>query len=119
LKERECRDFLEDILRYMRYAENFVKGYSFEEFAEDEKTIIALVKCIEVVGEASKRIPEEVRREYPAVPWRDMAGIRDRLVHGYFSVDRGIIWKTATEEFPEIRPHIEAILKDIDSRQGS
>jgi uncharacterized protein with HEPN domain len=63
-----------------------LKGYSFEEFAEDEKTIIALVKCIEVVGEASKRVPEEVRSKYPAVPWRDMAGIRYRLVHGDFSV---------------------------------
>jgi uncharacterized protein with HEPN domain len=118
LKERDSRDFLEDILRYMRYAENFVEGYSFEEFAEDEKTIIALVKCIEVVGEASKRIPEDVRSKYPTIPWRDMTGIRDRLVHGYFSVDMSIIWKTATEEFPEIKPQIEAILKDIDSRKG-
>jgi uncharacterized protein with HEPN domain len=115
LKERDFRDFLDDILRYMRYAENFVEGYSFEDFAEDDKTIIALAKCIEVVGEASKRVPEEVRSKYPAIPWRNMAGIRDRLDHGYFSVDMNIIWKTATEEFPEIRPQIEAILKDINS----
>jgi uncharacterized protein with HEPN domain len=78
-----------------------------------------LVKCIEVVGEVSKRVPEDVKSKYPAVPWRDMAWIRDRLVHGYFSVDLGIIWKTATEELPEIRPQIEAILKDINSQQES
>jgi uncharacterized protein with HEPN domain len=73
-----------------------------------------VTKCIEIVGEATKQIPDSIREKYPEVPWRDMAGIRDRLVHGYFKVNLEIVWMTVTSEFPEVRPMMENVLADID-----
>ena len=63
------------------------RGYGFDEFANDPKTVIAVTKCIEVVGEATKHIPDSFKTKYQEIPWRDMAGMRDRLVHGCFTGD--------------------------------
>ena len=73
-----------------------------------------MTKCIEIVGEATKQIPDSIREKYPEVPWRDLAGIRDRLVHGYFKVNLEIVWMTVTSEFPELRLMMENVLADID-----
>ena len=78
------------------------------------KTVLSVTKCIEVVGEAKKHIPDSIREKYPDIPWNDLAGIRNRLVSGYFKVNPEIIWTTVTREFPEIRPKIERVSKDID-----
>jgi uncharacterized protein with HEPN domain len=83
----------------------------FEIFLEDEKTRYSVICALEIVGEAVKKVPTAVRQRNPQVPWKDMAGMRDRLIHGYFGVDNEIVWKTATEFAPEIRSEIEAILK--------
>jgi uncharacterized protein with HEPN domain len=116
MKERDHRDYLHDILHYMSAVEKFTAGMSFDEFAEDEKTIYAVVRGIEVVGEATKHIPNSIRSKYPMIPWKDMAGIRDRVIHGYFVVDLEIIWKTATEEFPELKPEIKRIVSHLPSK---
>jgi len=73
-----------------------------------------VTKCIEVVGEATKHIPDSIREKYPDIPWNDLAGIRDRLVHGYCKVNLVIVWTTVTQEFPELRPKMEKVLNDID-----
>jgi uncharacterized protein with HEPN domain len=71
-------------------------------------------KCIVIVGEATKQIPDSIREKYPEIPWRDMAGIKDRLVHGYFKVNLEIVWITAAIEFPELRPTMQNVLADVD-----
>ncbi|MEI8002935.1 MAG: HepT-like ribonuclease domain-containing protein [Methanothrix sp.] len=71
-----------------------------------------MTKCIEIVGEATKHIPSSIREKYPEVPWREMAGIRDRLVHGYFKVNLEIVWMTVTMEFSELRPMMKNALED-------
>ncbi len=114
MKERDCRSYIEDIIDHMNYAESFIKYMTFEEFVSDRKTILSVTKCIEVVGEATKHVPESIRERHIEIPWKEMAGIRDRLVHGYFKVNLEIVWITVTEEFPALRPMIEEVLNDID-----
>ena len=114
MKEWDYGSYFEDIIEHMKYAEEFIKCMTFEEFANDKKTVLSVTKCIEIVGEATKHIPDSIREKYPEIPWRDMAGIRDRLVHGYFKVNLEIVWVTVAMEFPEIRPMMENVLLEAD-----
>jgi uncharacterized protein with HEPN domain len=110
-RERKYVDFLQDVVDNLEKAERFVEGMDFEIFLEDEKTRYSVICALEIVGEAVKKVPTAVRQRNPQVPWKDMAGMRDRLIHGYFGVDNEIVWKTATEFAPEIRSEIEAIIE--------
>ncbi len=114
MKKRDYGSYLEDIIEHMNYAEEFIRDMTFDEFKSDKKTVLSVTKCIEVVGEATKHIPDQIRERYPEIPWRDMAAIRDRLVHGYFKVDLSIVWTTVTIEFPELRSMLENVLADMD-----
>ena len=114
MKKRDYGSYLVDIIEHMNYAEEFIRDMTFDEFKSDKKTVLSVTKCIEVVGEATKHIPDQIRERYPEIPWRDMAGIRDRLVHGYFKVDLSIVWTTVTIEFPELRSMLENVLADMD-----
>lgn len=114
MKERDYRSYIEDIVEHMNYAEEFIKDLTFEEFVSDKKTVLSVTKCIEIVGEATKHVPDSIREKYPEIPWKEMAGIRDRLVHGYFKVNLEIVWTTVIQEFPELRPMMEKVLNDID-----
>jgi len=114
MKKRDYGSYLEDIIEHMNYAEEFIRDMTFDEFKSDKKTVLSVTKCIEVVGEATKHIPDQIRERYPEIHWRDMAGSRDRLVHGYFKVDLSIVWTTVTIEFPELRSMLENVLADMD-----
>jgi uncharacterized protein with HEPN domain len=90
---------------------NFVEGMEYEDFIRDDKTIFAVIRVIEVIGEAVKKIPEDVKKEYPEIPWREMAGMRDKLIHGYFGVNLKRIWKTVNEEIPPLKPLFGNLLR--------
>ena len=113
---RTYLDFLEDIRASARKAQEFVKGMNFESFAADEKTAFAVVRALEIIGEAAKRIPQDVRDKAPKIPWRSMAGIRDKLIHDYISVDLEIVWKTVTEDLPTLVPLIEGIIEETTKK---
>lgn len=98
----------------MDRARRYTEGMTFDVFSKDEKTIDAVIRCIEVIGEATKNIPSGIREQYPSIPWRSIAGMRDRLIHRYFSVDTESLWLVVKEEIPKIRPTLESILKSID-----
>ena len=85
--KREVGDFIDDIINAMDKALKFVEGMSYEEFANDDKTIFAVVRAIEIIGEAVKNISDDLKKKYPEIPWKGMAGMRDKVIHGYFGVD--------------------------------
>jgi uncharacterized protein with HEPN domain len=111
MKKREYRDYLQDIIDSINDIEAFTSGMDFESFMKDKKTVNAVVRSIEVVGEATKRIPKSIRDKHPAVPWRKMAGMRDKLIHEYFGVDLEILWKTTKEDIPSLKSAIQDVLK--------
>ena len=84
---RNHRIYLTDILRAMESIEAFVQDMNLETFQGDDKTSSAVVRKLEIMGEAAKHIPEQLRKKHPEVPWKEMAGMRDRLIHFYFGVD--------------------------------
>lgn len=109
---RTYRDYLEDICKAARKALQFAEGISYEEFVADDKTVYAVVRALEIVGEATKRIPQDVRDRYRQVPWRSMAGIRDKLIHDYVSVNLEVVWKTLSEDLPPLLPMIERVIDE-------
>ena len=114
--KRDSTDFLQDITGSIDDIEGFIEGMEFEEFSADKKTIYAVMKALEIMGEAAKNLPDDLKKEYPEVPWKFMAGIRDKVVHGYFVVDLPIIWDTAKKDVPFLRSLIEEILEDTENK---
>ena len=110
----EFLDFVEDILDAMDKAEMLVEGVLYDEFVVDFRTNFAVIRALEIIGEAVKRLPAGVRQRYPDVPWRGMAGMRDRIIHGYDTVDLQIVWDVVQRDIPQIRPKILQILLDYD-----
>jgi uncharacterized protein with HEPN domain len=84
----EVVDYLDDIIEASEKIERFTDGMRYDEFVEDKKTVDAVLRNFEVIGEAAKNVPDESRREYSHVPWVEMAGMRDKLIHGYATIPR-------------------------------
>jgi len=105
--------YLSDILKALEAIESFVEGLSFEDFKKDDKTSSAVIRKFEIIGEAAKQVPGSVKKKYPAVPWKEMAGMRDKLIHFYFGVNHDLLWQTIKNRIPEIKPIISQILKDF------
>jgi uncharacterized protein with HEPN domain len=109
---RDFQVYVEDIIEAINSIDEYTKGLTYEDFAADKKTVDAVIRNLEVIGEATKHIPLTVRHEYPKVPWKDMAGMRDKLIHGYFGVQLNMVWKTIKERLPEVHPLVvEALTK--------
>ncbi|MEM1586629.1 MAG: DUF86 domain-containing protein [Candidatus Bathyarchaeia archaeon] len=113
MRKRDYRDYLQDILDSIKDIEDFTRNMDFEDFARDRKTINAVIRSIEVIGEAVKHIPKLIRDKYPSIPWRKMAGMRDKLIHEYFGIDIKILWKTIKKDIPPLKPLIQNILESL------
>jgi uncharacterized protein with HEPN domain len=110
--ERDFTDYLSDILSAIEAIEQFVQGMDYAQFAADRKTIFAVIRGFEIIGEAARQIPASERDRYPHVPWRDIVGMRNRLVHGYFQVDLDVVWKAIQRDLPVLRPLITQMLTE-------
>ena len=92
---------------------------SFDDFKQDKKTVNAVIRSLEIMGEAAKKIPDNLRRKYSKIPWKEMAGIRVKLIHEYHGVDLEIIWKVVKEELPPVKPNILKMLKELEHKGGN
>lgn len=108
-EERFVQDYIVDILSAISDIEEFIAGITFEEFLADKKTHLAVIHSIEIIGEATRKIPESFRLKYPAIPWKDMAGMRDKLIHDYIGVDLRIVWETATQDILLLKEKLRSL----------
>lgn len=116
-RKRDFLDYLNDILDAVEKIERFTAGMNFNQFAHDEKTVFAVVRALEIVGEATKNIPLSVRRRYVKVPWKKMAGMRDKVIHEYFGVDLKVVWKTVRQDAPDLKPLIARVIEQETQKE--
>lgn len=105
--------YLQDILDTIQKIEQFMADVEdFDAFLKDEKTAFAVIRALEIIGEAAKNIPNNIRKKYPVVPWKDIAGMRDKLIHQYFGVNLELIWKTLQEDLAPLKETATQMVQD-------
>ncbi len=105
----EYLDYVEDIIKAMDDALKFVKDLDYDAFVKDRKTVYAVIRALEIIGEATKNIPSTVKGRHSDIPWKDMAGMRDKVIHAYFGVDLKRVWSTVNCDIPILKPRFEKI----------
>ncbi len=105
--------YLRDILEAIERIERYIGGCTFEQFSNSTLVMDAVVRNFEIIGEATKHIPDELKQENPLIRWRDMAGMRDKLAHEYFGVDIDILWKTSINRLPALKSQLEDLIKEV------
>jgi uncharacterized protein with HEPN domain len=113
---RQYKDALYDILDAIKKAQSFVEGIDFDTFrANDEKTF-AVTRALEIIGEAVKQIPESERTRYPQIPWKAVAGMRDKLIHGYYVVSLIRVWETLQRDLPPLAEVVSDMLVELEEK---
>lgn len=109
---RDYTLYLKDILQAIESIEVFTAGMDYATFVFDDKTMSAVIRKLEIIGEAVKQLPEEIRMKHPEIPWKQIAGMRDKLVHFYFGVNARLIWQTIHNRLPALKTAIKMRLRD-------
>jgi uncharacterized protein with HEPN domain len=112
--KRDYIFFIKDILDAMDKIKEFVGTTEYDEFIKDDMKSSAVVKKIEIIGEAMRNIPRDVRARYRNIPWRNIIGMRNKISHGYFIIDYEIVWKVTKEKLPELKIQVEQMLKEVE-----
>lgn len=109
---RDYKLFIEDMLEAIHKLTVYTDGLTYEGFEQSNLIVDAVIRNLEVIGEAANKIPKEVRDKYPEVPWRKMSDFRNILIHEYFGIDLSIVWIVATQNIPETKPHLLKMITD-------
>lgn len=105
---RDYSLYLKDILKAIESIEGFAVGLDYDSFVADDKTMSAVIRKLEIIGEAVKQLPEEIVVQHPEIPWKSIAGMRDRLIHSYFGVDPYLVWQTIHNRLPSLKAAVMA-----------
>lgn len=120
--KRTYLDYLEDIHEAMIVACRFVEGMDYASFVDDQRTNFAVIRAIEIMGEAAKNVPSDVRDRFPEIPWQDMSRMRDKIIHTYFGVRLEVVWDTVSADIPGALPAVknclEVLLGEEKSQSG-
>jgi len=113
---REYADYLRDILDAAGKAQRFVEGIDFRAFKGNDEKVFAVVRALEIIGEAARQVPASLRTRYPDLAWRDITGMRDKLIHAYFGVDVDVVWRTVQDELPLLQSAVQRMLQDLEQK---
>ncbi len=114
MSRRDPKVTIRQMADYARQAQALCAGKSLPELLADWRAVLAFERALELVGEAVKRLPPELRDRYPAVPWRQVAGMRDHLSHGYDDIRYDVLWNAVQNELPVLLALVEAMLRDLE-----
>lgn len=109
--KREFLDYVEDVIGAINDVAGFIKDIEYNDFKNNKKTVYAVVRAVEIIGEAVKSIPKDIKERYPEIPWKEMAGMRDKMIHEYFGVNLRRVWETAKKDIPILKSQFEEILE--------
>jgi uncharacterized protein with HEPN domain len=109
MSDRVYTDYIDDIMKSAELVLEFTAGFNYSSFSNDYKTRYAVIRCFEIMGEAAKKIPDEIRMRFPSIPWKTIAATRDRLIHGYDVVDDAVVWKTVINDIPGLLKSLKSI----------
>lgn len=111
---RDYKLYLIDIDEAVEKVLTFTDGYTYKKFCGDAKTVDAVIRNLEIIGEAAKHIPKKLREKYPDIDWQAMVGLRNIIAHEYFGVDLDIIWKTIKKKLPELKKQLEKVINEAE-----
>ncbi len=114
---RSTVDYIQDIIDSIDAIFEFIGTAGYDEFIIDRKTVYATVRAIQVIGEAAKKVPDDIRDRYREVPWRNMAGMRDKVTHEYFGVQMKILWNTVKVDLPPLKNTMLQILRELETKE--
>ena len=111
---KDNRVYLQHILDEIEYLESLRPSLRYEDLTQDRTTGHAVTRALEIIGEAAKNVPDTIKREYPKIPWKFMAGLRDKVIHGYFAINYEIVWDVIQHKLPELEPEIRSLCDAIE-----
>ncbi len=109
----ESRDYLDDILEMIADIREFTAKLTYAKFKRDKKTVYAVIRCLEGIGEASKQIPSSAKKAHDQIPWDSVAGMRNKLIHEYFGADVEIVWRTIRDDLKSLESAVREMRKEI------
>ncbi|HOV83109.1 MAG TPA: DUF86 domain-containing protein [Methanothrix sp.] len=115
--KRSYLNSLQDMIDHALKAEAFIRDKTIDDLMQDEVLLFAVARALEVIGEASKQVPASIKDQYPQVPWRSIAGMRDKIIHQYFGIDAEVLWATVKDDLPNMRLEVSNMLQEIKRKE--